>query len=143
KITEFDDVRDQWAHPRCRAEQERLIRRAGDALMVNRLVGAPRAIMFVGGDVHSGALYEISVTTPAFTAPCLISSGIAQAKGHIVGVKLDDDHTVADGIRARLQHVVGDFNFGVTRILFNGGTPVITNTIGHPNTSEVYTVKVV
>jgi hypothetical protein len=99
--------------------------------------------MFVGGDIHTGALYEIAVCDPEFTAPCLISSGIAQARGHIVGVKLDDDHTVADGIRARLQHVVGDFNFGVTHIMFTGGMPQITNTIGHPNTSEVYAVKVV
>jgi len=142
-VADFDDVRDQWSHPRCQAEQERLIRRAGDARTVNREVSAPRAVMFVGGDVHSGALYEIAATNPSFTAPCLISSGIAQARGHIVGLKLDDDHTVAEGIRAKLQHMVGDFNFGVTQILFNGGTPVITNTIGHPNTSEVYTVKIV
>lgn len=142
-IADFDDVRDQWSHPRCQPEQERLIRRAGDALMVNRHLGHPRAVMFVGGDIHTGALYEIAVTNPAFTAPCLISSGIAQARGHIVGLKLDDDHAVAEGIRANLQHVVGDFNFGITHILFNGGTPVITNAIGHPNTSEVYTLKVV
>ncbi len=79
---------------------------------------------------------------PPFTAACLISSGIAQASGHIVGLKLDDDHAVADGIRASLKHVVGDFNFGVTHALFNGGTPVITNTIGHPGTSAVWAGKV-
>ncbi|MGH9320587.1 MAG: alkaline phosphatase D family protein [Vicinamibacteria bacterium] len=142
-IADFDDVRDNWSHPRCQPEQERLIRRAGDARMANRDIGQPRAVMFVGGDIHTGALYEIAVTSPAFTAPCLISSGIAQARGAFVGVKLDDDHVVAEGIRASLRHVVGDFNFGVTHILFNGGTPVITNTIGHPNTSDVYTFKYV
>lgn len=142
RISDFDDLRDQWSHPRCRAEQERLIRRAADARLVNRHSGHPRAVMFVGGDIHTGALYEIEVANPSFTAPCLISSGIAQARFHVVGLKLDDDHTVAEGIRARLQHVVGDFNFGVTHMLFNAGTPVITNTIGHPGTSEVYTVKV-
>ena len=141
RLSDFDDLRDQWSHPRCRLEQERLIRRAGEARLVNRRVGSPRAVMFIGGDVHSGALYEITVTNPSFTAACLISSGIAQARFHVVGLKLDDDHTVAEGIRARLQHVVGDFNFGVTHILFNGGTPVITNMLSHPNTSEVYTVK--
>ena len=98
--------------------------------------------MFVGGDVHSGALYDISVAEPPFTGACLISSGIAQETKHYVGLKLDDDHTVAEGIRATLKHVVGDYNFGVTHVLFNGSTPVITNTIGHPGTSEVYTVKV-
>jgi hypothetical protein len=141
RLSDFDDLRDQWSHPRCRAEQERLIRRAADARLVNRHSGHPRAVMFVGGDIHTGALYEIEVANPSFTAPCLISSGIAQARGHIVGLKLDEDHTVADGIRANLQHVVGDFNFGITHILFNAGAPVITNTIGHPNTSEVYTVN--
>lgn len=142
RISDFDDLRDQWSHPRCQPEQQRLIRRAGDARLVNRDSVNPRTVMFVGGDVHSGALYEISVDDPPFTAACLISSGIAQASGHIVGLKLDDDHTVADGIRASLKHVVGDFNFGVTHVLFNGGTPVINNAIGHPDTSKVYTVKV-
>jgi hypothetical protein len=143
RIADFDDLRDQWSHPRCQPEQERLIRRAGDARMTNREMGNPRAVMFVGGDIHTGALYDISVADPGFTASCLISSGVAQAKGHLVGLKLDDDHTVADGIRAELKHVVGDFNFGITHILFNGGTPVITNALGHPNTSEVYAVKII
>jgi hypothetical protein len=142
EIANFDDLRDQWSHPRCQSEQERLIRRAGDARLVNRDAVHPRSVMFVGGDIHTGALYEISVNNPAFSAPCLISSGIAQEKGHIVGIKLDDDHTVADGIRASLKHVVGDFNYGITHVLFNGGTPVITNTLGHPDTSEVYAGKV-
>jgi hypothetical protein len=122
--------------------EERLIRRAGDARIANRSVSQPRAVMLIGGDVHTGALYDVSVSDPEFTAPCLISSGIAQARGHIVGLKLDDDHAAAEGIHAELKHVVGDFNFGVTHILFSGGTPVVTNTIGHPNTSEVYAVKV-
>jgi hypothetical protein len=143
RISDFDDVRDQWSHPRCRPEQERLIRRAGDMRMANRETGQPRAVMFIGGDIHSGALYDISVTSPGFTAPCLISSGIAQERFHVVGLKLDDDHAVAEGIRAQLKHVVGDFNYGVTHILFTGETPVITNTIGHPNTSEVYAVKAI
>ncbi len=142
-ISDFDDLRDQWFHPRCQPEQQRLIRYAGGVRLANRDTGHPRAVMFVGGDIHTGALYEISVADPAFTAPCLISSGIAQEKGHIVGVIIDDDHTVAEGIRASLKHVVGDFNYGVTHVLFNGGTPVITNSLGHPNTSQVYTVKVV
>ena len=142
-ISDFDDLRDQWSHPRCQPEQQRLIRYAGGVRLVNRDTGHARAVMFVGGDIHTGALYEISVADPAFTAPCLISSGIAQEKGHIVGVIIDDDHTVAEGIRASLKHVVGDFNYGVTHVLFNGGTPVITNSLGHPNTSQVYTVKVV
>jgi hypothetical protein len=142
EIKQFDDLRDQWSHPRCQREQERLIRRAGDARLVNRDTGHPRAVMFVGGDIHSGALYDISVANPPFTAACLISSGIAQASDHIVGLKLDDDHMVADGIRASLKHVVGDVNFGVTHVLFNGGTPVITNTIGHPGTSAVWAGKI-
>ena len=64
RLSDFDDLRDQWSHPRCRPEQERLIRRAGEARLVNRGVGSPRAVMFIGGDVHSGALYEITVTNP-------------------------------------------------------------------------------
>ena len=98
--------------------------------------------MFVGGDLHSGGLYEISLSDAPSKVSCLISSGIAQASDHVVGIKLDDDHTVADGIRASLKHVVGDFNYGVTHVLFNGGTPVITNAIGHPGTSVVWAGKV-
>jgi hypothetical protein len=142
RLSDFDDARDQWSHPRCQPEQERLIRRAAEASTVNRRTGQPRAVVFLGGDVHTGALYGISVEEPPFTAECLISSGIAQANDHYVGVKLDDDHVVAAGIRAELKHVVGDFNFGITHILFNGGTPVVTNTLGHPGTSEVLTIKV-
>lgn len=141
RIREFDDLRDQWSHHFSRPEQERLIRRAGDARMVNRNGAEPRAVVFVGGDIHTGALYDVSVSDPEFTAQCLISSGIAQSEGHVVGLKLDDDHVVAEGIHAELKHVVGDFNFGITHILFNAGTPVITNDLGHPNTSEVYAVK--
>jgi hypothetical protein len=140
EIGQFDDLRDQWSHPRCRPEQERLIRRAGDARTANR-GGPPRAVMFVGGDIHSGALYDVEVSDPPFTAPCLVSSGIAQARLHVVGLKMDDDHQVAGGIRATLRDVVGDYNFGVTHVLFNGGTPLVQNALGHPGTSGVWAVK--
>jgi hypothetical protein len=142
RLSDFDDARDQWSHPRCQPEQQRLIRLAAEASTVNRRGGQPRAVVFLGGDVHSGALYGISVDDPPFEGECLISSGIAQESGHYVGLKMDDDHAVAPGIRAELKHVVGDFNFGVTHVLFNGGTPVVTNALGHPGVSKVWTVDV-
>jgi len=143
RISDFDDLRDQWSHPRCHDEQVRLIRKAGEVRTANRNGMPPRAVMFAGGDIHSGALYDIDVSEPEFTASCLITSGIAQASGHLVGLKIDDDHTVAEGIRAKLKHVVGDYNFGVTHVLFTGGTPQVTNVLGHPNTSVVKALKVV
>jgi PhoD-like phosphatase len=143
RLADFDDVRDQWSHSRSRPEQERLIRWAAKARSVNRPLGQPRGVIFLGGDIHTGALYEISVSDPEFTAPCLISSGIGQAKGAVVGIKLDDNLEVAPGIRAELKHVVGAYNFGVTHILFNGGTPVINNGLGHPGRSDVWSVRLV
>ena len=35
----------------------------------------------------------------------------------------------------------GDFNYGVTQVLFNGRTPVIHNALGHPNTSAVRSAR--
>ena len=142
RIADFDDLRDQWSHPRCQPEQERLIRWAGRAGAVNR---RPRSR---GPSCSSAATSTPArctgsrVESPPFTAECLISSGIAQESGHYVGFKLDDDHAVAPGIRAELKHAVGDFNYGITHVLFNGGTPIVTNTLGHPNTGKVWTVEV-
>jgi hypothetical protein len=138
RLSDFDDTRDQWSHQTSRPEQERLIRKAVEARSINRQVSQPRGVLFIGGDIHSGALYEISVADPECTAPCLISSGIGQARGAVVGLKLDDRFEVAPGIHADLKHVVGDFNFGVTHILFNGGTPLINNALVHPGASSVW-----
>lgn len=141
RLADFDDVRDQWSHPASRPEQERLIRKAAEARTINR-PGRPRAVMFIGGDLHAGALYDVSVADPGFKAPCLCSSGVAQSADAVVGLLLDRSFDVAPGIRAELKHVVGDYNFGVTHVRFNGGTPAVNNVLVHPGTSTVYSGSV-
>lgn len=142
-ISDFDEARDQWSHYISRPEQERLIRLAGTARTTNRITSAAREVLFLGGDIHSGALFDISVSEPSFKAQCLISSGIGQARGHIVGAVVDDNFEVAPGIRAKLRHFVGAYNFGITHILFSGGKPVVNNFIAHSDKSRYLTVKLI
>lgn len=140
-IAEFDEARDQWSHYLSRPEATALIRTAAQARTTNRRTGEGRGVVFLGGDIHSGALFDISVSNPKFTMQCLTSSGICQAGSHVIGAKVDEDFEVAPGIRAKLQHFVGDYNFGVTHILFSGGTPVISNVIAHAGQSVYWKIK--
>jgi hypothetical protein len=141
-IQDFDEARDQWSHPYTRQEQEQLIRWAGAARTANR-TGRAREVLFLGGDIHSGALFDITVAEPSFKTQCLISSGICKASDHWIGAKVDENFQVASGIRAKLKHFVGDFNFGITHLLFNGDKPVINNFLAHPGTSTYKNIKLV
>jgi len=142
-LSDFDDARDQWSHPYCREEQEKIVRVAAVARTTNRPTGSPRRVMFVGGDIHSGALFDIRISDPMCTIPCVISSGIGQSKRAVVGVKIDDEFEVAPGIWVELNQVVGDFNFAVTTIVFGGASPLVSSTIAHPGMSNVYRVNLI
>jgi hypothetical protein len=141
-IDQFDDLRDYWAHYLSLPEAERLIRLAAKARTQNRTTPRAREVLFLGGDVHSGALLQISVDCPQCVIPCLVSSGIAKIALAAAGVTFDERFEVAEGIRVELKELVGDFNFGVTHALFSGGTPIVRNFIVYPGTSNAYSLQI-
>jgi len=135
KLNSIDDLRDHWSHSFSRAEQERLIRLAARARTVNRAGGSPRGLLFVGGDLHAGGLFRIDTKKPACTFECLISSGISKGApsdfpGQL-GTVADREFEVAEGIRATLNYLVKDFNFGTVTVLPEGKTAHITARVVH------------
>jgi hypothetical protein len=130
-LNSFDEIRDNWAHALSRPEQEKLIRKMAEAMTTNRTTPERRGGVFIGGDVHAGAIFNIAVSEPELNTECLITSGIGQRDYAPVGFTFDEDFEVAKGIRAGLEYVANDYNFGVTHILFNAGTPVINNVVAH------------
>src|SRR5688572_25416024 len=75
----IDEIRDQWCHHLSRPEQEKLIRALAGARTTNRVGGNPRAVLFLGGDIHLGGTFDIEMAKPKCTIPCLVSSGISQS----------------------------------------------------------------
>lgn len=143
KHTSIDDARDQWCNHFSRPEQEKLIRKAGEARLSNRLRSRPRGVFFIGGDLHSGGLFTVSVDRPDFTAQCLITSGVSQQNDSnaMVGILVDDAFEVAPGIHARLEDYTVIFNFGVSHILFSGGTPLMKNVVARQGDDAYLTLK--
>ena len=138
RLDSLSDVRDNWAYLPCRPEQAELIRLAARARLTRQLGSQPRGLVFIGGDLHAGALYDLTIAAPDFSAPCLVTSGIAkETAGQIllIGTLLDEDYEITDGIRAHLQYAVQTYNFGVTHVLFGAGMPVITNVVAHEGVS--------
>jgi hypothetical protein len=145
KIQDLDDVRDQWSNHFSRPEQERLIRTAGAARLANRTQDRPRGVIFLGGDLHAGALFDISVDAPGYRCACLISSGISK-KPDSAGTPLrwtlvDENFTVADGIRAELRALVANYNFGVVQMVPTGGTPHLLPALGPGGMSPTWGVR--
>jgi hypothetical protein len=137
-------VRDNWANQFCRAEQAELIRACARARLTNRPPSQPRSLVFIGGDLHAGGLYDLSLSEPEVTIPSMIASGIGKrtSKGTgIVGVLMDDDYEVADGIHAHLTKFTNLYNFGVTQIAFGGATAVMTNAVAHEGDGSYWTIK--
>lgn len=145
KDDSIDEARDQWCNHFSRPEQERLIRKAVAAAFTNRPTSQPRGVFFVGGDLHSGGLITISVDRPDFKMQCLITSGISRqnegVKG-MVGVLVDDEFEVASGIRASLDDYTLIYNFGVTHIVFTGGTPVIKNVVARQGDDQYMALNI-
>jgi hypothetical protein len=142
KLDQIGGARDQWSHPFCRPEQERLIRAVGNAASSNRPSTEPRRVVFIGGDIHAGALFDITVSDPDLTAQCLVSSGISRRNEEgTVGFLVDEDFEIAEGIRAKLNNFVPDYNFGVTHVMFGAGTLSINNTIAHAGETGYLTLE--
>jgi hypothetical protein len=48
---------------------------------------------------------------------------------------------VAPGIHAKLEDYTVVYNFGVTRILFTGGTPSVKNVVARQGDDSYWTIK--
>ena len=135
QLNQIDDVRDQWSHTFSRAEQERLLHLAARARTVNRPSGRPRALLFVGGDLHVGGLFRIDMKKPACTFECVFSSGIGKVADEpfpgFLGTLVDREFEVANGIEAELKYLVQAYNFGIVSIIPNGKSPHIAAHVVH------------
>jgi hypothetical protein len=143
ELNDLTDVRDNWANHFCRPEQEAIIRAVNKARLVNRLASQPRNVVFIGGDLHAGALFTVSISDPSFVGQSLVTSGIgqqAEGKG-IIGILMDQDFDVADGIHAKLETFTNHYNFGVTQVIFGGEVPVITNAVCHKGDNSYLNLK--
>lgn len=142
--SKIDEVRDQWSHAACRPEQARLIRAAAAATATNRIGGSKRAVAFLAGDIHLGGTFDITVSAPKATLPCIISSGISQLADRPIDsiATVDQSFDVAPGIRSKQRTLIQQYNFGVFQVIPTGGTPQTVFTIAHEGRSDVYTGQV-
>lgn len=135
QISNLDEARDQWSHRASRPEQQDLLKKAFAARLANRPPGArPRELLFLGGDIHIGATFEVHATRPVKAkAPLLVSSGISQIEDRqpFVGVYVDQAFGLAPGIRAELKTVVDQFNFGVVSVVPTGHGAQIQSALAH------------
>lgn len=138
-ISKIDEARDQWSHKFARPEQADLLRKAGTARLANGIPGTARGLIFLSGDIHVGCIFDISCSKPAFEAASLTASGISAKEDQavIVGTFLDEDFTVAPGIRSTLREVTRDFNFGVVQVVPTGTGAEIVPTLAHEGTAAV------
>lgn len=135
KISNIDEARDQWSHKFARSEQEDLIRKTGRARLSNRTAGSPRGVIFLSGDIHIGAVFEITCRNPSYKVTSLTSSGISKVESApasiFVGVFVDEDFAVAPGIHSTLSEVIPDFNFGVVQVQPTGNGAVVLGSVAH------------
>jgi hypothetical protein len=97
----------------------------------------PRELMFVSGDIHVGAIFDIEISEPKCRIVSLTSSGISTVTvpKPTVGATLDEDFTVAAGIRSTLRDVVTTFNFGVVQVMPKGDGAAIVPLLAHEGTA--------
>jgi PhoD-like phosphatase len=138
--SKIDEARDQWSHKFARPEQAALLRKSGEARVRNAIPGTARELVFLSGDIHVGAIYEITCSKPPFKATSVTSSGIAayEDKSLIVGTFLDEGFAVAPGIRSTLVDVVNDFNFGVVNVIPKGNGADIVSAVAHEGASWAF-----
>jgi PhoD-like phosphatase len=143
KLGSLTDVRDNWAHQLCRGEQEALIRTIVSARLTNRPGSQPRSLTVIGGDLHAGGLFDLSLSDPEVTLQSLVTSGISRQAGGrgIVGILMDEDFDVADGIHAKLKRFTNRYNFGITHGVFGGGLAMVTTTLADVGSSAYWTIK--
>jgi PhoD-like phosphatase len=137
KIGNIDEARDQWSHKYSRPEQDALLRGAGKARLNNRTAGSPRGLIFISGDIHVGARFNVTCSDPSYEALSLTSSGISVVFGDqpIVHALLSEDFDIARGIHSSLQEVVTEFNFGIVQVIPTGRGAEIQGVVAHEGNS--------
>lgn len=144
QLGQLDDVRDQWSHHFSQPEQEELIRAVAQSTLTDRIPSQPRGVVFVGGDIHVGAIFKIVASKLGFDTQCVIGSAISQEPPSEVKAFFtvgEENFEVAPGITAVLENFVRDNNFAVTQIVFNGATPIISNSIAHAGAADYWVLK--
>jgi len=136
KVSNIDEARDQWCHKFVRPEQVDLFRAAGRARTTNMQGDAQRNIIFLSGDIHVGAIFDIASTKPDYKAVSLTSSGISAQEDHIftVGVFVDENVRVGN-VRSTLRDIVREFNFGVVQVTPTGTGAQINAALSHEGAS--------
>jgi hypothetical protein len=136
KVSNIDEARDQWCHKFVRAEQIDLLRAAARARSTNMQGNAKRSIVFLSGDIHVGAIYDMEWSNPEFKAVSLTSSGISAQEDLIapVGVFLDEK-VRAGNVRSTLRDVVREFNFGIVQVIPTGTGAQIEPALSHDGAS--------
>ena len=144
KLSKILDARDQWGHSLNRTEQLRLIRRVGEARVSNRIASNPRSVLFVSGDIHVGALFEITSAEPMYRAMSLTSSGISNSVSEriLLSTLVDENFKVGPGVRSRLIDLATDFNFGVIFVQPTGTAAKTIPVIAHRGNSFVVGIDI-
>jgi hypothetical protein len=137
KISNLDEARDQWSHHFARPEQRKLLQKAFAARYANRNAASGRGLVFLSGDIHIGCIFDISCAVPRGDAVSLTSSGISQIEDAqpLVGVFVDEEFSLAFGIRSTLRDVVNTFNFGVVQVQPTGSGAEISAVLAHEGNS--------
>lgn len=133
KISSIDEARDQWSHRASRREQQALLQKAFAARYAGRSAAAGRALLFLSGDLHIGCIFDVTAARPRGSAVSLTSSGISQTDDTqpLVGTFIDEEFTLAPGIRSTLRDVVNQFNFGVVQVQPTGSGAEISAVLAH------------
>jgi len=135
KVSNLDEVRDQWSHKFSRPEQRDLLKKAAKARFTNRNGQEGRELIFLSGDIHIGCIFDIKLSDPDYNIVSLTSSGISakqEVTGDLfVGSFVDEDFKIAAGIRSTLREIVPDFNFGVVQILPTGSGAQVNAVLAH------------
>jgi hypothetical protein len=135
RVSDLDDMRDKWSYGTNRVEQERLLRTFARACVVGRPADRPRSLIFLGGDIHVGAVFGIDFAEPGLHAMCVVTSGIAKNAPipEVRGVLVDDEFDAAPGIHVKLEFLVNQVNFAETRIQFENGMATASSEIITPD----------
>jgi hypothetical protein len=133
QISNIDEARDQWSHRFSRREQQDLLKKAFAARYVNRNAASGRGLVFLSGDIHIGCIFDISAARPRGKAVSLTSSGISQIDDTqpLVGTFVDEEFSLAPGIRSTLRDVVNQFNFGIVQVQPTGSGAEISAVLAH------------
>ncbi len=134
KVSNLDEARDQWSHRFARREQKDLLKKAFAARYTNRNAASGRGLVFLSGDIHIGCTFDITAMWPRpGKIVSLTSSGISQIEDvqPLVGTFVDEEFTIASGLRATLRDVVNRYNFGVIQVQPTGSGAEISAVLAH------------